>query len=187
MKSQLGFTFMEMMVALLITAVLTASALPVLRHFYENTQDEAALGQLMDAIRLAKTTVTTLRKPVSLCLIENQAACSGGQGRGYLVFVDESADGVPKAREKIILMSQAQFRRASLRWRAFPFHRNHMLLLPYNLTHGDNGTFWYCREALAVWAVMISQSGRMRTSYPDADGIIKDAHGKPLSCEKTDN
>lgn len=182
MHSQSAFTFLEMLTALFIATILAAIALPALHHVSDRAQEQVALGQLIQAIESAKITAETRRVPVSLCMSQDQLTCAGGWGNSHVVFIDENAEGVLHDASQIISIVQTPLKQAKIYVRTFPVYRNNLLFLPSGFLHEDNGTFWYCHDASPAWAVIINQSGRVRTAYPDKNGKMNDVSGKPLSC-----
>lgn len=182
MRSQQAFTLLEITIVLVIMTVLAVSALPVFDFFRERAQNEIVLEQLLGTIRLAKMSAITRRKSIVLCLTDNQTACSGREGSGYLLFASERDSETPASSLAIILQSQVQFQHTRLHWRAFPVHRNYLLFLPDGWPRNENGSFWFCRKHAVLWVVFISKTGRTRTVYPDPGGVVRDARGKPLDC-----
>lgn len=177
---------MEMLVALSIIVILAAITLPAMTIFFQRTQDEILQQQIMHAISFAKSEAQSRHVPVSLCKSNNQETCQGKWEEGQLVFIDENKNGTVQDHEQILSVMQASSLHGNLHWRSFPLNRNYLLFLPAGLDF-NNGSFWYCHESKAKWAIVINKSGRARVVNPDENGVVKDAHGKVLPCEELTN
>lgn len=175
-------TLIEVLIALLISAILVTFSIPLSKHFLQHTHDDIMQRQLLRAIDLAKFESQSRHLPVSLCKTKNEMNCGGDWKNGLLIFLDENADGIVREQTQIISVIQMMSQHGSLHWRSFPGYRNYILFLPTGWMRSDNGTFWHCHEKLPVWAIVMNKLGRTRVVYPDQNGEIKDDHGKPLFC-----
>lgn len=183
MNSQCAFTLIEVLIALLISAILVAISIPTVKHFLQQAQDDMLQRQLVRAIDLARLEAQVRHLPVSLCRTKDTMNCGGDWQEGQLIFIDENADGIVRNQEKIISVMQSVSRHGSLHWRSFPAYRNYILFLATGWMRNDNGTFWHCHHQLAVWAIVLNKRGKTRVVYPDRNGEIKDDHGRALTCE----
>jgi type IV fimbrial biogenesis protein FimT len=187
-----GFTLIEVLISLSIMGILFAIALPGAQHFIQQTQDEILQQKIINAIELAKNESQIRRLPTGLCKSKNQTSCEdGGEwGEGQLIFMDENKDGVISNPEQIIsvIRSKSISAHGKLYWRSFPNYRNYLSFSPTGLMKSDNGIFWHCHSvslsssSLPAWAIILNKMARIRIAYPDANGEIKDGHGKALTC-----
>jgi len=179
--TQSAFTLIEVLTSLTIIAILTAITLPVARNFISRTQDEILQKQLLRSIESAKFEAQARHAVVALCKSNNQTTCGGEWDNGQLIFLDENADGVIQRNKQIITVVQASHH-GSIHWRSFPRYQNYLSFLPSGLMNSNNGSFWHCHAASAMWAIIINKAGRARVVYPDKSGVIKGPRGKPLMC-----
>ena len=63
MRSSLGVTIPEMLVALAIVGVMSGFALPAFQGFVQQNRAAAALNQLLGAVQSARHSAITLRPP----------------------------------------------------------------------------------------------------------------------------
>lgn len=151
-RVQPGFSLIEALVVLAVIALVAVFAVPTIQHFFTHSQDELLQSQLLQAVQSAQQQARLKRVSVAL-------------------YPEKYTQSMPA-------------KTAKLYWRSYPQQRAFLLFQPVGLLANDNATFWYCRaqQALPVWAMMLSKSGRMRVVRPDQRGEIKDSEGKLLRC-----
>lgn len=180
--SQSAFTIMEVLVALSILAILLAISLPAMQHFIAHAQDEMLQAQLLHAIQIAKQEAIARHTRIALCQSNNQITCSGNWGDGYIIFLDENADGRVHDNEQILYVSQLQSQHGRNYIRSFPRYRNYLSFSSSGLMTSDNATLWHCHADSPKWALVMSKTGRTRIMYPNRNGEMKDNHGQLLNC-----
>jgi type IV fimbrial biogenesis protein FimT len=106
-----GFTLVEMMVVLGITALLTAMAVPQFQDLAMRRAAESHIATLAGYIRLARSEAMSRGVPVTLCRSDAPEAaapsCSGGApatgwASGWLMFIDRGARGAVDAGDVIL-------------------------------------------------------------------------------------
>lgn len=92
-RRQIGFTLVELMVAIAIVAILAALATPSFQSMIINNRISAQANTFVGSINVARSEAVKRGHGVSLCASSDGATCSGGSsfGRGWIVFDD--ADG----------------------------------------------------------------------------------------------
>jgi Tfp pilus assembly protein FimT len=186
-RTQIAFTFFEVMVTLAIGVIVSAMAVPTLRLFWVRAQDQILQDQLLRVINLAKMSAFAVHKPVVLCAsnaISVLPACVDSQPDHLLVFMNENANGILKDKREILAWPPLRLQRGTLHWRSFPRYRRYWLMQPNGILNNDNGTFWHCHDQSLAWVILISKSGRARVVYPDQNGEIPDGNSGRLSCGK---
>jgi type IV fimbrial biogenesis protein FimT len=96
-----GFTLLELLVAVVITATLAALAAPSLNHALSRQQLRSITHQLHTSLNLARQAAITRRQPV---LVRNKG---GDWSKGWTVFVDADNDGLLDVGEDILLQVEA--------------------------------------------------------------------------------
>ncbi len=171
-----GFTLLELMVALAISAVLLGLAGPPMRTMVLDGKRTETLNALVHTLHLARAQSIREGREITVCPVrDHKDACSGdrsGWGRGWIVFsnADRDQPGDRDPGNSVLLRrdlhSSAQIfsNRASFQYR--PFNRR-----------SSNGTLTYCdsRGAAFARAVIVSYTGRPRTTD-------RDSAGRHLSC-----
>lgn len=180
-----GFTLLEALITLTLLAILSTLSYSTLHAFISRTQDDIMQEKLLDAIALANQEARLRRMPVVLCSSKNHKTCSSLGADDWLIFVDESEEGVIKDKDHILMVTQIKAGQGKLYSRSYPRYRPFLLFLPTGLMRTDNSTFWFCHQTAAspVWAIILNKSGKTRVTYPDKEGVIKDGHGLPLTCD----
>jgi type IV fimbrial biogenesis protein FimT len=96
MKSQrqtAGFTLIELMVALTISAILIGIAIPSFKGYITRSAVENMQSRLGGAITFARSEAATRNSVITLCSSNNGIQCVANQwGAGWIVFVDGNAD-----------------------------------------------------------------------------------------------
>lgn len=179
-----AFTFLEVLVTLSVLALLAFCVLPDLKGVARHGHDEMVLQSLRHALQLSQEAALSHRATVILCPSDAAEHCKGDWSAGWLAFVDQFDDGVLHETSQILFSERLTKTNAHLYWRAFPYYYHDVRFQRAMLAQQMNGTFWYCHagEEHPVWALILSQSGRVRLANPGKEGTIPDSQGKPLQC-----
>ena len=91
-----GFTLVELMIVVLITAVLIGVAIPSFTGLIKNNRLATQINLFTSAMSLARSEAVKRNQNVVLCKRANNNAC-GGNGTtwdiGWIVFADDDGDG----------------------------------------------------------------------------------------------
>jgi len=186
MARSLGFSLIEMLVALAVAGVLLGLAWPAMSELTAANRSAAALNQITGATQWARHAAITLRTTVTMCPGATNAC--GGRDTwhdGTLIVADNNGNGRIDAGEEILRVLPRLQGGGRAYWRSFR-NRSYLQFNATGLTHWQNGTLLYCPrdgDARHARAVIINAAGRARKA-PDrnGDGIAEDASGKPLRC-----
>jgi type IV fimbrial biogenesis protein FimT len=181
-----GFTLVELLVTVAVAAVCVHLSLPGMRAFVETQRAVAACNSIISTIALARATAILRRVPVTLCPRHGDQCGRGHHWRdGGLIFADLNRNGRIDTGEAVLGALPALPAGAVLRWRSFR-NRSHLTFLPTGLTAWQNGHFQYCPEdgdPRFARQLILNAAGRVRLARDaDADGVVEDASGQPLSC-----
>lgn len=90
-----GFTLIELIITIVISAILLGLALPGMQGFVENNRVKLTVGQLADSLNYARSEASKRRFPVSVCARSSESSCAGGAAwaGGWLVFTDDDGNG----------------------------------------------------------------------------------------------
>ena len=103
MVNQIGFTVVEILIAIAILAILTALAFPSLQQFMARNELVGTSNVLITGINLARTEAVTRSTAVAICPSTDGASCSGGDWEsGFLVFVDDDNNSNLNGSEELI-------------------------------------------------------------------------------------
>ncbi len=177
---QTGVTLIELMATLGIVAILGAIAIPSFASLQRSTARTTAINDFVHSIFFARSEAITRNAVVSICRSNDGAVCANKDSNwngGWIVFenIDHDVPADIDPGEPILMRHDALSGGTLISNRAsFSFR-------PVN--QGDvNGTLVYCPTAALgkgasseSRAIIISHTGRPRTSN-------RDASGKPLKC-----
>lgn len=99
-QPQHGFTLIELVIALLITAILVTVGIPSYQNIISGNRATAIANELLSAMSLARGEAIKRGMSVSVCSSNKEVldwgscAASTNWARGYFVFADINGDGV---------------------------------------------------------------------------------------------
>lgn len=175
-RRQRGVTLLEIMVTIAIVAIIASAAVPSFVGLHRQALRATVINDFLHSIYLARSEAIKRNSVVSICRSDDGATCANAAptwNGGWIVFenLDHDQPADRDAGEPILFrhdgISGGRFtsNRVSFSFRAF--------------TQGDvTGTLIYCPAQDAskdARAIIISHTGRPRTSD-------RDASGKKLQC-----
>ena len=100
---QHGFTLIETMIALAISTLLLATAVPGFESAVSSSRINSAASEVTAAVHLARTEAIRGNHGVVLCRSTDLLTCADGNGAwtGWIVFVDGDGDGQRQATEEL--------------------------------------------------------------------------------------
>ncbi len=110
---QAGFSLIELMVTLAIAGILLAVGLPSFQDFMANSRMAEANNGLVTSIQLARSQSLNKLQAAGLCTsgspLDDDASCDAGVGyeSGWIVYVDDNANGSRDAAEEIVHRGEA--------------------------------------------------------------------------------
>lgn len=106
-----GFTLIELMVTIAVVAVLAALAFPSFQYSLRSNRTSTATNELMASLALARSEAVRSARGSGLCTSADGATCGGTWNDGWIVWIDNDANGVPGgANDRIIRYTQAHDR-----------------------------------------------------------------------------
>ena len=100
-----GFTLVELLTTVLVSAIILSFAIPSFLDLVEKTSTRTAAEDLLESFRNARLTAIEQKAKVIICASSDGATCNNSTGTwstGYLVFKDNDGDGVPNAPGDIV-------------------------------------------------------------------------------------
>ena len=172
--AQRGFTLIEMMVAVALTALLLSMAVPALDIFVSNARQTGAINDFVSTIHQARSTAVTTNTRVTICPSSNGTNCEAvGWNNGWIVFSDHNSNQLIDGTDAIVT-SSTEVRGLTMQSGEFG------LAMQYRPNgrvtnagaNGNSGQFTVCDERGASYAkvVIVDLSGRPRLSKKMADG-----------------
>ncbi len=172
-----GFSLVELVTALAVSAILATLALPSGERLYRRHVVESSVNRLFASINHGRFEAIRSGQRTVLCPANGDgSACTGKTEwqRGWMLFVDANANRVLDAPDRLLrrdeglpagIMLNTTTGRTLLGYR------------PDGTPSWSNLTFTFCdpRGTAAPAAIMISMTGRARVSETNAAG-------EPLAC-----
>jgi type IV fimbrial biogenesis protein FimT len=103
MKQQ-GFTLIELMIVVVITAITASIAIPVFGDFIKSNRMRASVGELMTAFQFARSEAVKRGATVNLNATNTSSSTSNEWGEGLTVWFDTNNDGNLDAGEEIRIL-----------------------------------------------------------------------------------
>ena len=106
MRTVHGFTLVETMSVLAVTAVLVSVAVPSMEDLIDSSRVTTAASELLGDLLLTRSEAIKRRTRVVICKSADGQSCTaaGGWQQGWIVFEDADADGLRGAAEKLVRM-----------------------------------------------------------------------------------
>lgn len=157
-----GFTAMELMVTMTVSAVLLATAVPSFRNYSWNLKMRTAMDQLQSDMTLARGYAISHHAQTVVCPALDADSCSG-ESRwepGWLVFVDLNGDRQKQPGEPVLKHSNAIENLNINSSRS----RSYIRFLSNGTSPGSNISIQFCdqRGAEKSGIVLVSNTGRIR-------------------------
>ncbi len=86
-----GFTLLELMIVLTITAILTALAIPGFNAAVKRSSIDGMRDALGNALQMARSEAVSRHQQTVICASSSGASCAGNWQDGWLIFVDIDA------------------------------------------------------------------------------------------------
>jgi type IV fimbrial biogenesis protein FimT len=170
-----GATLVELVTTLGVAGILATIAIPSFKDLHRKAARTATINDFVHSIHLARSEAIKRNVVVSICRSVDGQTCANTHPNwngGWIVFenLDRDRPADTDSGETVL------YRHAAVSRGTLNSNRDSFSFRPFNQVD-VNGTVLYCPGAAAkdARAIIISHTGRPRTSN-------KDASGKPLKC-----
>ena len=169
-----GFTLIELMIAVGLTALLLSMAVPALNAFTNNARQTSAINDFVSSMHIARSTAVTTNFRVTVCASTNGNSCGAVDwDQGWIVFMDRDSDQVVDGDEVIAAASDGieGLSIQSAEFGQFLMYRPNGRVMNASV-NGNSGQFTVCDERGVDYAkvMILDLSGRPRLSKKLADG-----------------
>ena len=196
-----GFTLIEMMVVVAVTAALLMLAAPAFTDLIKDNKLLSEVYALRATLNNARSEALAQRTPVIICSSTDGEICAIGEfavdwQEGYIAFVDADGDGVvddpndPDGDQVFIakVMDSPSLDIKYIDSGGTPINRLRFSSRGYAMD--SNGTFAVCddRGPKKARGVIVASIGGVRAAVdldpndPDGAGIVNDHTGANLAC-----
>lgn len=185
MKTETGFTLIELMVAVAVFAITATFAVPSFMDFIRNNRLAANTNELVASLHVARAEAVKRKVIISVCGSSDSASCNTTSWEnGWIVFADVDADGVVDSGvDEIITVQNHIGETNTLRGLNF----SNLGRIQYNGRGvvDSTGTFKVCdsRGNKYAKAININVTGRVRLATDDdSSSIVNDSSGSDITC-----
>ena len=173
MKSQPGWTLIELMIALAIAAILCGMAGSALGNALESARALSVRNDLVASFALAATRASLTGTRAVLCPTLDAAHCSdqADWSQGWLVFMDDNASRELEGGERLLRVREALPGRVRLRSTS---GRTRVVFQGNGGNVGSNVTFTLCdgRGPARAISLILANNGRLREGPPDPENLL---------------
>jgi type IV fimbrial biogenesis protein FimT len=158
-----GFSLVEALTILAITAILLLIGVPSYAGLVESQRTSSAMHLLTAHMASARSTAITYRIPTVVCPSDRAGGCrlDGDWSQGWLMFFDPDGNRQPDARQDILRDENAPIH-PSLRI-VSSAGRTQLRYLPDGRSAGSNLSVRLCREDKLLARVIVNNTGRIRS------------------------
>ncbi|TXH90662.1 MAG: prepilin-type N-terminal cleavage/methylation domain-containing protein [Rhodoferax sp.] len=138
-----GFTLIELLVVMAVLAVIVSIATPSIQSTIAKAQVDSASENLVSDFRFARSQSLKLTNNISICSSVNSTSCTNSASwkDGWIVFVDNDADGVVDSGDQILRVQQQPRGVASIASGGSSDYRK-FTFLPLGLARSATQTFF---------------------------------------------
>ncbi|WP_255402383.1 Tfp pilus assembly protein FimT/FimU [Pseudoxanthomonas sp. CF125] len=158
-----GFSLLEALVVMAISAIGLAIGVPSYRSMIENQRASSTMHLLTAYMASARSTAISYRIPTVVCPSNRGGGCrmDGDWSQGWLMFFDADGNRQPDAREDILRDENAPLH-PSLRL-VSSSGRPQLRYLPDGRSAGSNISVRLCRDDVLLGQVIVNNVGRVRS------------------------
>ena len=163
-KKQLGVSLVELLVSLALAAILVSITVPSMKLFISKTRINTTTDEVYGSLMLARSEAIKRQRTVTLCSTLDNTTCdesNAGWHHGWLIFTDESEDGLLNGRDQLIHRVSDVSHLIAITW-----NRGFNIRFNSRGQTSQAGTFRVCDrndDELDAKTIVISMTGRLRT------------------------
>jgi len=163
-KSNSGFTLIEIIVVLTIIGIIMGMTVPAMRNFLQRQQLSSQSQDFFTAVNLARSDAIRRGKRVTICQSPDSATCTvlGNWDQGWIVFADPNNNATVDAGEELILVHQA-LSGGSRMSSDDAAVKTHITFNNLGAPSGIGGTITLCNPQRRI-DIILSSTGRLRTT-----------------------
>lgn len=178
-----GFSLLELMIAVVVTAILISTALPSFTSFVSSQERRGALHDLLGVFAFARQHAVMNGAIVTVCPLDTINTCGKDWNGEIHAFLDPDNTRKLSANAALLrTISPSGNGRLVIR----SLQRSFFQFRPTGFVHSDLGNVTWCpksRDASLAGQIIISRGGRVRVARDtDNDGIPEDSRGRPIRC-----
>lgn len=159
-KSSLGFTVMELMIALSIGAILLTIGIPEYSAILHKNRIGAASSSLYTSLSVARGEAVKRRNGIWVCPSADSSSCrdDGDWSDGWLIYEDLNANNEPETSEIIRVVDEVD---GDVKIEVSSSITQYLLFQPTGIAignNGNNGEFRICHDESNAFSRVLSVS-----------------------------
>ncbi len=185
-KNSKGFTLVELMVTVAISAIILNFAASNLSGVIERVTASQVKTNLRSIFSVARSNAVYERQLVTLCPLDEHNQCVSDWGRPVSIFIDP--DNSKSLSEAIHLIRVAPVTTSGILTPSATSHggRRYFQYKPDGSAHGTIGNLTWCPQSKTVERAIqlrLNFGGRVRwAADTDGDSVVEDSSGQPIAC-----
>ena len=161
----LGFTLLELIITLSITAILISAGIPGLSQLINNYKIDNKYQRLMTLVQYARAESVNYQSQVLLCPTTNEVNCIDQWNENLMVFIDKNNDEERNENEDIFRIIEKTVNDPIQLHRSLSGSRRYLRFKPDGSTGNQNGRLTFCHTSegkLYAKQLVIYMTGRVR-------------------------
>lgn len=178
---QKGYTFLEVLIVIVIIGILASWALSSWSTVIGNTRQRTLINDYHTLFSFGRWQAASISGIVTICPLSSEQQCIDDWSLPVHVFADQNRDGKPD--EQIIRTMPAPGSRSRARSRTAG--SGYIRFADNGMVHGRTGGIVLCTPGASTELVYlaVNKGGRFRAEYDrDRDGRILTASGDSITC-----
>jgi type IV fimbrial biogenesis protein FimT len=164
-KKPLGFTLINLLIALTVTSVLASSGISAIAQIYYYHRASSSYNELFTLIQFTRIQAVNYHSQVILCPTTDHINCINDWNQTLMVFVDTNDDKTNDASEELLRIKTKLNKDEIIRWDVGAVGRNYLRFEADGSTSYQNGRLSYCltkNEELYATQIVMYRTGRAR-------------------------
>jgi type IV fimbrial biogenesis protein FimT len=173
-KKPLGFTLINLLIALTVTSVLASSGISAIAQIYYYHRASSSYNELFTLIQFTRIQAVNYHSQVILCPTTDHINCVNDWNQTLMVFVDTNNDETRDELEELLRVKTKLKNDDSIKWNASG-SRRYLRFKADGSTGNQNGRLSYCLHkgnTLYAKQIIMTMAGRARHGSSD-DAIEK--------------
>jgi type IV fimbrial biogenesis protein FimT len=163
-KKTLGFTLINLLVALTVSSVLATSGIPVISQTYYYHQASSSYDELFTLIQFTRIQAVSYHSQAILCPTVDNINCINDWSQRLMIFVDTNDDEIKNASEELLRIKTKLNQDESIKW-DFSGSKRYLRFKADGSTGNQNGRLSYCLhkgDTLYAKQIIMTMVGRGR-------------------------
>lgn len=182
-NSTQGFTLIETLIVLIISAVLLMLATPSFHAYSAKSASQKTMEALSGLIRFTRNHALNKLSTTVLCPSTTGTQCEQDWQSGTLIFEDKNNDYQLNDDDVVLNFSTPLSDKGTITWTAL---RNYLAFSGQGLSANSAGSFIYCpenKDTAYANALIVSFSGKLRYAEDsNHDGIKESGNNNNIAC-----